>query len=160
MIEVDGSLLRRFWSKVDKSNLSGCWEWTAARSQGYGYFSVKLDGKWRMRQATHVSWLIHYSDIPHGMFVCHKCDNPGCVNPEHLFLGTPKDNMHDKMRKGRDYLSGMYANFKISADDVGRILELGTKGLTHSEIAAQFGVCRPTVTNILNRKTHKQVSGR
>lgn len=158
MIEVDGSLLRRFWAKVDKSTLGGCWEWTAAYSNGYGAFSVKTEGKWRMRQAARISWLIHYSDIPDGLFVCHKCDNKKCVNPEHLFLGTPEDNMLDKMNKGRDYRDGTYVNSKLTADGVLKVFALREQGLTHDQIAEQFSMSRPAITNILSRKTHQRVS--
>jgi hypothetical protein len=158
MIEVTSSLLRRFWAKVDKSNLGGCWEWTASYASGYGSFSVPIDGKWRQRNANRISWLIHYSEIPDGLFVCHRCDNKKCVNPEHLFLGTPEDNMLDKMNKHRDYRHGTYVNSKVTADDVLKVFALREQGLTHQQIADQFSMSRPAITNILSRKTHQRVA--
>ncbi len=156
MIELDGSLLRRFWSKVDKGNLGGCWEWTAHFSGGYGRIRCKVDGQWKHQNANRVSWLIHYSEIPEGLFVCHKCDNQRCVNPLHLFLGTPDDNMQDKVRKGRHYQDGVACNSTLTVEDVRAILQMAQTGASHGEIALRFGKSRPTITYLLNGKTHKR----
>lgn len=87
--------IENFWSKVNKT--STCWEWSASCSNGYG--SCSFQGKpWR---AHRLSYTLTYGEIPSGMLVCHKCDNPACVNPEHLFLGSHKDNFQDMVAKGR-----------------------------------------------------------
>lgn len=88
----------RFWSKVDIKSPGECWNWKAFRnSRGYGM--VGALGK--VRSAHRVAWMFTHGEISSDICVCHKCDNPACCNPNHLFLGTVKDNMHDKVIKGR-----------------------------------------------------------
>ena len=86
----------RFWQKVRKG--PGCWEWTSARlPSGYGLIS------WRGTEhyAHRVSWMIHHGEVPAGMYVLHRCDNPPCVNPDHLYPGDAADNMRDCISRGR-----------------------------------------------------------
>ena len=86
----------RFWSKVDRTG--ECWRWTASRTSA-GYGKASTDG--RLDGAHRIAWRLAYGAIPDGMWVLHHCDNPPCVRPEHLFLGTHRDNMADARAKGR-----------------------------------------------------------
>lgn len=87
--------MKRFWDKVDIKEPDDCWEWQAGFNGRYGSFNNGY--------AHRFSWELHNSKIPDGMYICHTCDNPKCVNPNHLFAGTQKDNMQDMVKKGRCY---------------------------------------------------------
>ena len=97
-MELTEEQLKRFWAKVNKEAENGCWEWTAAaNSKGYGQFSIGGVSK-----STHkISYIIHKGEIPDGLMICHTCNNPPCVNPNHLYAGTGKDNAQQAAKEGR-----------------------------------------------------------
>lgn len=130
--------MKRFESKVEKS--SSCWVWKGATDKnGYGIF--RLDGK--NIKAHRFAFELWVHPIPGGLCCCHRCDNPGCVNPSHIFLGTNAENTADKVRKNRQARVRGY--FKLSADQALMIRE--HKG-TQREIAERFGISRSQVGNI------------
>jgi hypothetical protein len=151
---VSDAIEERFWSKVRKSDGDGCWEWTGALTarrrgaDGYGQFSA--DG--RRGRAHRVSWEMANGPIPAGMYVCHRCDNPPCVNPAHLFLGTEKDNAADMARKGRSrnnpVLGERHFRAKLTAAGVLAIRARRAAGESDSAIAADIGISRPAVNRI------------
>ena len=140
----------RFWAKVQKTD--GCWLWTGARkgSENYGFFYT--EGK--QRYAHRVSWEMANGPIPAGMLVCHRCDNPPCVRPDHLFIGTVLDNNRDAIGKGRKrYAIGeRHGQAKLNPEAVQEIRRLKTSGATYSQLSNQFGVHRMTVCEVVHRK--------
>jgi hypothetical protein len=100
--------MERFFDKIEKTD--SCWLWTAS-SRGKGYGAFKLNGK--TVEAHRMSYELHKGEIPEGLYVCHTCDNRKCVNPDHLFLGTPKDNWQDGFDKNRIKLPGGVHNEKL-----------------------------------------------
>lgn len=120
----------------------GCWEWQGCcGSHGYGQITFKTKGMTTNRAA----YEVFNGEIPQGMFVCHTCDYRRCINPEHLFLGTPQDNIDDMITKGRAALDN---NRKLSDDQILKIRELYFKDISQQEIARLFDISQATVSRI------------
>lgn len=162
--EVTPKLVKRFFKKVNKDGPiipyvgTPCWIWIAGKNdKGYGGFSIQR----RNRIAPRVSWIIHNGPIPEGMLICHKCDNPPCVNPDHLFIGTRVDNSRDMVQKGRYWTGGRpplkrgatNGNSKITQDIVDQLRALHATGqYTQRALAKIFSICQTQVRNIVNLK--------
>lgn len=139
----------RFWAKVKKCGPDDCWPWLASRNKD-GYGRIGIGGHYgTMLLAHRVSWELNIGAIPDGLHVLHRCDNPKCVNPKHLFLGSQTDNMADKAEKGRAG-GERHPSAKLSLAEVDNIRR--ASGL-HREIASQFGISRQSVSNIKSGKS-------
>ena len=138
-----------FQDRTVVDHVSGCWVWTGATLRG-GYGQFQESG--RTRQAHRGSWEAAFGPIPEGMLVCHKCDNPPCVNPEHLFLGTPADNMLDRDSKGRQRTpkGSNNGSAKLSEHDVSIVKTLLGLGVQGKLLATLYGVTKSTISLIKN----------
>lgn len=157
---MDQKTLHRFWSKVIKTK--SCWLFqNGIKRRDYGTFG--LDGK--VRKAHIVSWIIHNGEIPDGMCVCHTCDNPPCVRPDHLFLGTKQDNALDAADKGRLFRPPAECmargvckpNVKLDDEKVRAIRQLHARGLSYRQLAKQYNVGTRTIGHIVHRRKWKHV---
>lgn len=157
--------MKRFWDKVDRREVDDCWPWKRFTHKGYGKF--QHNGK--SQRAHRVSWQLIHGDIPKGMCVCHRCDNPTCCNPVHLYLGTMADNTKDRDSKGRGKpfghasktVDGMYRDFsgagltrKQGIEISSRYLELISSlskeyGVTESQISALCTKSKPYLIKAL-----------
>ena len=136
--------MEAFWSKANKTE--DCWEWTSFLTKdGYGIFRIN---------AHRMAWVLMNGAIPDGMLICHRCDNRSCVNPDHLFLGTPLDNMLDKVAKGRHNPTRgeRSGTAKLTWDQVEEIRRAYRDGERQRDIAARYGVGQPAISVIVNRK--------
>lgn len=143
-------VIDRFNLKWKINRVTGCWEWTASQiGKGYGQYRLK-DGE-GSGYAHRVSWLIYKGDIPDGKYVCHRCDNRICVNPDHLWLGTCADNQSDMARKARALRGERNPCAKLTEDQVRKIRQLLDEGLPQTQIAEMFGIQQMQVSRIKSR---------
>lgn len=149
----------QFWAKVDKSG--DCWLWTGAKNGlGYGRL-VHNDHEFF---AHRIAWQLHFGPIPTGLLVCHHCDNPPCVRPDHLFVGTSADNTADMIAKGRQSFRGFPPRFgvtppsaKLTHDDVRAIRSARAAGALIKPLARQYDVDPHTIRALLQGVTWSNV---
>lgn len=141
------------------TNDCGCWIWQGRASKGLGYGTalITLSPKvYKYISAHRASYMAFKGEIPDGMYVCHTCDVPLCVNPEHLYAGTPKQNQADSFARKRAHRArGESSAISKLTDDIVR--EIRVMGGTNKDIAAKFSVDPSTVSVIRSRKTWKHV---
>lgn len=151
--------VKRFWEQVEKSD--GCWVWTGCKINKEGYGGQRIRG---VLYPTHrLSWILRNGPIPQGLQVLHHCDNPPCVNPDHLFIGTIGDNMKDKAAKGRavntPQVGVVHWKARLTELDVKHIRELRTTtDMTMRDIGEAYGITKEHVFNILKRIAWKHVT--
>jgi hypothetical protein len=159
----------RFWSKVKKTET--CWLWIGAKDR-YGYGQLVVNRKKKL--ASHVSWMLSHGEFPKGLWVLHKCDNPACVRPDHLFLGTRLDNVADMCKKGRA-ATGQNHGSKLHPERIARHERSGMAKLTtesvktirekyqtgkysNRKLAQEYGVTHTNISAIVLFKTWKDVA--
>jgi len=141
---IFNTLKESFESKFEKGNVEKCWNWKGAISHGYG--SLRFKGKHYI--ASRAAYEVYISVINDDLLVCHKCDNPLCVNPNHLFLGTELDNMKDMVSKNRSAKGSHHSQAKLNETSVKEIKKLLKQQLSHSEIAKLYDVKREAISKI------------
>jgi len=148
------TIKERFYSKFIVNSENGCWEWTDHRlAKGYGILKVNDTNK----VAHRISYEIHIGPITEGMIICHHCDNPPCVNPSHLFMGTHKDNVIDKKSKGRDIIGEKNGRSKLTEKDIPVIRRLLSNKVRQIDIAKQFALAHRTISAINTGHTWKHI---
>jgi len=157
----------RFWNKVSVGLPNECWEWQASKVIGYGQFVIRNIPF----RAHRVSFIMHYGEPSQELLICHSCDNPACVNPEHLFAGTHKDNHSDMMQKNRhahgEWFKAHQFQHCARGEDgsaakltEAQILEIRSlhipRIVTQRTLASKFGVSQTQISRIINhqRWTH------
>ena len=136
-------LKERLLSRFTPDPKAGCWEWTAAKSKG-GYGQIR--SRHGLHYAHRTSFELHFGPIPAGMFVCHRCDNRACINPEHLFVGTNAENVADKVAKGRQPRGSNQSGAKLNEADVLAIR--AASGVRQRDLAARYNVDQGLISQI------------
>lgn len=141
-----------FWGYVNKTD--GCWLWTGGVSARYGMFGIKR----KIMRAHRVAYILANGSIPKGLLVCHSCDNPLCVNPDHLWVGTQEDNMNDARKKGRMLKGEENGNSRLS-DNIVQIIrnDYSAGRMNQYELAKRFNVSQRNISKIVRYETWRHV---
>jgi hypothetical protein len=148
-------IIDRFWSKIDVRGVDECWEWKGAKTtDGYGQLHT-IGRRGKQIKAHRFSYELHIGPIPDNMCVCHSCDNPGCVNPRHFFLGSNLDNIQDRNHKGRTMHGEEHWNARLTKADVQAIRD-NYRPHKHGErprLSQKYHVSEGTISDIIGNRS-------
>ncbi len=164
MYQYTAKYANRFWGNVAiTADDNKCWEWKRSTDKdGYGQFYLSDNTGWHRQLSHRGAWEMTNGEIPKGLCVLHKCDNPKCCNPKHLFLGTKLDNTLDMFAKGRGFIPPAQGEDNgrsiLTADKVIEIRQrFAMGGLSYKEIAKEMGVAPATIAHVVKRRTWKNI---
>lgn len=143
------TLEEKFWAKVERRGVDDCWPWLASKDRD-GYGQIGRSTNHPRTLAHRFSWsLANGKPIPRGQWILHRCDTPSCVNPKHLYCGTPKNNVDDCIERGRFVHGGLHPNAKLTSRDVRRIFKMRANGLSQNAIADRVNSSQQNISRIL-----------
>ena len=137
----------------------GCWIWTRSKIEGYGAFQVQVGCKKTTRYAHRHSWELRNGPIPKGMYACHRCDIRSCCNPDHIFVGTARENMQDAVQKHRISRGEHRPNSKFSDKQALSIIARAHGGERVGVMAKEYGVSHSCISNVVLGKTRRHLHG-
>ena len=149
------SVTERYFQKVQMAGPDDCWEWTAVTTDA-GYGQLWVGSGMQLAHRLAYEWWV--GPIPDGLFVCHRCDNRACVNPNHLFLGTQEDNLRDAAQKGRTSRGERHHSAVLTDEKVREIRARSAAGESYARIAQEYGVAETTVSRVARGLRWKHVS--
>lgn len=153
-VDITLEVIERFHEKWVVNG--DCWEWNASLA-GKGYGQMKIPGTRKQEYAHRISYMIHCGEIKNGLSVCHACDNPKCVKPSHLFLGTTGDNLQDMKNKDRHLRGERNKKAILTEAQVRRIHELSKSGMSQGKIGRSFNISQSQVHKILHGKRWEHI---
>ena len=146
---ITKTLIDRFTAKYEVDAKTGCWNWKGSIA-GKGYGAIRAPKTRLAIYAHRLSYMYYKGEIPDGMQVCHKCDNPGCVNPDHLFIGSSSDNHLDMKSKDRHLYGERNKQHKLTEAEAESVFDMSDSGMSTYQIAAKLEICQMTAWRILN----------
>lgn len=153
-----GPIAPRFWAKVDRRGPDDCWEWQRRSRHNHGYGTFRKT-TYESVKAHRLAYELEIGPVPDGLEVCHRCDNPPCCNPAHLFLGSHADNLQDMRAKGRDARGERNGQAKLTDEVVATIrLRYASEAISQRALGREYGIGQSHVSDILGGRKRVHIS--